>query len=94
MAAYLACASRKLDKPLAVAIQSTSAAGKSTLMDGTSAQWLARLAPGRSRGVSPRGTKARGPPMTGQSLYRGWRVSRQAVCGASRPAAARPKNRP
>lgn len=30
---YLACVSRKLDKPLAVLIQSTSAAGKSTLMD-------------------------------------------------------------
>ncbi len=30
---YLACVSRKLDKPLAVIIQSTSAAGKSSLMD-------------------------------------------------------------
>ena len=33
LAAYLACTSRKLDKPLAVIIQSTSAAGKSTLME-------------------------------------------------------------
>ena len=30
---YLACVSRKLDKPLAVIIQSSSAAGKSALMD-------------------------------------------------------------
>ena len=30
---YLACVSRKLDKPLAILIQSTSAAGKSTVMD-------------------------------------------------------------
>ena len=33
LAAYLACISRKLDKPLAVLVQSTSAAGKSVLMD-------------------------------------------------------------
>jgi len=33
LVAYLACVSRKLDKPLAILIQSTSAAGKSTLMD-------------------------------------------------------------
>ena len=33
MTAYLACISRKLEKPLAVLIQSTSAAGKSALMD-------------------------------------------------------------
>lgn len=33
LAAYLACISRKLDKPLAVLVQSTSAAGKSALMD-------------------------------------------------------------
>jgi hypothetical protein len=31
---YLACVSRLLDRPLAILIQSTSAAGKSTLMDG------------------------------------------------------------
>ena len=30
---YLACVSRKLDRPLAIIIQSTSAAGKSSLMD-------------------------------------------------------------
>ena len=33
LAAYLACTSRKLAKPLAVIIQSTSAAGKTTLME-------------------------------------------------------------
>jgi DNA primase len=33
LTAYLACISRKLSSPLAVLIQSTSAAGKSTLMD-------------------------------------------------------------
>jgi DNA primase len=33
LTAYLACVSRKLAAPLAVLIQSTSAAGKSTLMD-------------------------------------------------------------
>ncbi len=32
-AAYLAAVSRKLEKPLAVLIQSSSAAGKSSLMD-------------------------------------------------------------
>ncbi len=30
---YLACLSRKLQQPLAIIIQSTSAAGKSALMD-------------------------------------------------------------
>ena len=33
LAGYLACSSRKLDSPLAVMVQSTSAAGKSSLMD-------------------------------------------------------------
>ena len=33
IAAFLSCVSRKLRKPLAIVIQSTSAAGKSTLMD-------------------------------------------------------------
>ncbi len=33
IAAYLACTSRKLEKPLAVIIQSSSAAGKTMLMD-------------------------------------------------------------
>ena len=45
-------------KPLGVLIQSTSAAGKSTLMDAYYKMGLARLAPGRLRGVSPRGNKA------------------------------------
>ena len=33
LVAYLACVSRKLERPLAVIIQSASAAGKTTLMD-------------------------------------------------------------
>ena len=53
-----------------------------------SSQWLARPAPVRLRGVPPRVSKAQEQPMTGQSLHRGWRVPRQAVCGAPRPAAA------
>ena len=33
LVAYLACVSRKLERPLAIIIQSASAAGKTTLMD-------------------------------------------------------------
>ena len=39
LAAYLACTSRKLSRPLAVIIQSTSAAGKTTLMDAVLAMF-------------------------------------------------------
>ncbi len=53
---YLACVSRKLDKPLAVLIQSTSAAGKSTLMDA-----LLSLMPEEQR--------VHYSAMTGQSLF-------------------------
>ncbi len=53
---YLAAVSRKLDKPLAVLIQSTSAAGKSTLMDA-----LLSLMPERER--------VHYSAMTGQSLF-------------------------
>ncbi|MGH8033146.1 MAG: CHC2 zinc finger domain-containing protein [Luteimonas sp.] len=53
---YLACVSRKLDKPLAILIQSTSAAGKSTLMDA-----LLSLMPERER--------VHYSAMTGQSLF-------------------------
>jgi len=56
LAAYLACASRKLAKPLAVIIQSTSAAGKSTLMDAV-------------LGFFPREDQVKYSAMTGQSLY-------------------------
>jgi len=44
LSAYLACTSRKLDKPLAVIIQSTSAAGKSTLMEAVLAMFPRRSA--------------------------------------------------
>jgi DNA primase catalytic core len=56
LAAYLACASRKLKKPLAVIIQSTSAAGKSTLMDA-----VLSFFPGEEQ--------VKYSAMTGQSLY-------------------------
>jgi DNA primase len=56
LVAYLACVSRKLAAPLAVLIQSTSAAGKSTLMDT-----LLSLVPGEDR--------VQYSAMTGQSLF-------------------------
>ena len=56
LAAYLACASRKLNKPLAVIIQSTSAAGKSTLMDAVLSFF-------------PDEEQVKYSAMTGQSLY-------------------------
>jgi len=56
LAAYLACASRKLAKPLAVIIQSTSAAGKSTLMDAVLSFF-------------PNEEQVKYSAMTGQSLY-------------------------
>jgi hypothetical protein len=56
LAVYLASLSRKLDKPLAVLIQSTSAAGKSALMDA-----VLDLVPEEERVVYS--------AMTGQSLF-------------------------
>ena len=56
MAAYLAAVSRKLDTPLAVLIQSTSAAGKSALMDAVLS-------------LMPEEVCLRYSAMTGQSLY-------------------------
>lgn len=53
---YLACTSRLLDKPLAILIQSTSAAGKSTLMDAL----LSLL---------PEAERVHYSAMTGQSLF-------------------------
>ncbi len=53
---YLACVSRKLDRPLAVMIQSTSAAGKSTLMDAVLA-------------LMPEEERVQYSAMTGQSLF-------------------------
>ena len=55
-AVYLAALSRKLDKPLAVLIQSTSAAGKSALMDA-----VLKLVPPEERVAYS--------AMTGQSLF-------------------------
>jgi hypothetical protein len=56
LAAYLAATSRKLKKPLAVIIQSTSAAGKSTLMDAVLSFF-------------PSEEQIKYSAMTGQSLY-------------------------
>lgn len=53
---YLACVSRLLDRPLAVIIQSSSAAGKSSLMDA-----VLSLMPGQAQ--------VRYSAMTGQSLF-------------------------
>lgn len=53
---YLAATSRKLDKPLAVLIQSSSAAGKSSLMDAV-------------LGLIPEEERVQYSAMTGQSLY-------------------------
>jgi len=53
---YLSCVSRKLDKPLAVIIQSSSAAGKSSLMDA-----ILNLMPEEER--------VQYSAMTGQSLF-------------------------
>ncbi|MBU9823549.1 CHC2 zinc finger domain-containing protein [Rahnella perminowiae] len=53
---YLAAVSRKLDKPLAVLIQSSSAAGKSSLMDAV-------------LGLMPEEERIQYSAMTGQSLY-------------------------
>jgi DNA primase catalytic core len=56
LVAYLACVSRKQHKPLAVVIQSTSAAGKSALMDA-----VLELVPEEDR--------VQYSAMTGQSVY-------------------------
>ena len=56
LVAYLAAVSRKLDAPLAVVLQSSSAAGKSSLMD-------AGLA------LMPAEAQVRYSAMTGQSLF-------------------------
>ena len=53
---YLACLSRKLEQPLAIIIQSTSAAGKSALMDAVLA-------------LMPEEEAIQYSAMTGQSLF-------------------------
>jgi len=53
---YLGCVSRKLDKPLAIIIQSSSAAGKSSLMDAV-------------LNMMPVEERTQYSAMTGQSLY-------------------------
>jgi len=53
---YLACVSRKLDRPLAVMVQSSSAAGKSSLMDAI-------------LNLMPENERVQYSAMTGQSLF-------------------------
>jgi len=53
---YLACVSRKLDRPLAIIIQSTSAAGKFSLMDAI-------------LNLMPEDERVQYSAMTGQSLF-------------------------
>ena len=56
LAGYLACVSRKLERPLAVMIQSSSAAGKSALMESILA-------------LMPEDERVQYSAMTGQSLF-------------------------
>ena len=49
LAGYLAAVSRKLDTPLAILIQSTSAAGKSSLMEAVLAMVPPRTKPSTAR---------------------------------------------
>jgi len=56
LAGYLACVSRKLERPLAVMIQSSSAAGKSSLMESILA-------------LMPEAERVQYSAMTGQSLF-------------------------
>jgi DNA primase catalytic core len=56
LAGYLACVSRKLERPLAVIIQSSSAAGKSSLMESILA-------------LMPEEERVQYSAMTGQSLF-------------------------
>lgn len=56
LTAYLACVSRLLDRPLAVLVQSSSAAGKSALMDAVLS-------------LMPEAAQVRYSAMTGQSLF-------------------------
>src|SRR3546814_10724084 len=53
---YLACVSRLLDRPLAISIQSSSAAGKSAMLDAVLA-------------MMPSDAQVRYSAMTGQSLF-------------------------
>ena len=56
LAGYLACVSRKLERPLAIIVQSTSAAGKSSLMDAV-------------LNLMPEEDRVQYAAMTGQSLF-------------------------
>ncbi len=76
LVAYLACTSRKLDAPLAVLVQSSSAAGKSTLMDAVLA-------------MMPEEERLKYSAMTGQALFYGEDLKHKILAIVEEEGAAR-----
>jgi DNA primase catalytic core len=76
LVAYLAATSRKLDAPLAVLVQSSSAAGKSTLMDAVLA-------------LMPEEERVKYSAMTGQALYYGEDLKHKILAIVEEEGAAR-----
>jgi len=76
LAAYLACTSRKLDSPLAVLVQSSSAAGKSTLMDAVLA-------------LMPEEERVKYSAMTAQALFYGEDLKHKILAIVEEEGAAR-----
>jgi hypothetical protein len=74
--AYLACTSRKLDQPLAVLVQSSSAAGKSTLMDAVLS-------------LMPEEERVKYSAMTGQALFYGEDLKHKILAIVEEEGAAR-----
>ena len=73
---YLAATSRKLDQPLAVLVQSSSAAGKSTLMDAVLA-------------LMPEEERVKYSAMTGQALFYGEDLKHKILAIVEEEGAAR-----
>jgi DNA primase len=73
---YLAATSRKLDQPLAVLVQSSSAAGKSTLMDAVLA-------------MMPEEERVKYSAMTGQALFYGEDLKHKILAIVEEEGAAR-----
>jgi DNA primase catalytic core len=76
LVAYLAATSRKLDAPLAVLVQSSSAAGKSTLMDAVLA-------------LMPEEERVKYSAMTGQALFYGEDLKHKILAIVEEEGAAR-----
>jgi DNA primase len=76
LVAYLACTSRKLESPLAVLVQSSSAAGKSTLMDAVLA-------------MMPEEERVKYSAMTGQALFYGEDLKHKILAIVEEEGAAR-----